>query len=115
VQRVQRARSRTGRRVLFLYRPAPRAARHAPLAARQGKYANKVTDLDIRMTAPKYFKIAAPKAGPTKSIQTSWQMTLTRQGASAGYGAYTVTFNHDGYNAANSTISKKPAINPMQT
>jgi type IV pilus assembly protein PilA len=83
--------------------------------ARQGKYCNKVTDLDIRMSTPKYFKIAPPAAGPTKSLQTSWKMTLTRQGASAGYGAYTVTFNHDGYDSGNSSISKKPAINPMQT
>jgi len=40
---------------------------------------------------------------------------MTREGASAGYGAYTVTFTDQGYDSANSTIDGKPEINPMGT
>ena len=38
-----------------------------------------------------------------------------RQAASAGYGAYTVTFTEDGYDPLNSTIDALPDINPMGT
>jgi hypothetical protein len=37
----------------------------------------------------------------------------TRAGASAGCGAYTVTFTENGYDSLNSTINAKPEINPL--
>ncbi len=85
--------------------------------ARQGTYASLVTDLDIKMTTPKYFTTGAVAAGSTGSLEDSWTLTLTRQGASAGYGAYTVTFTEEGYDANSvvSTIVNHPDINPMQT
>jgi hypothetical protein len=54
-------------------------------------------------------------AGGTGNLEDSWTLTLTRNGASAGYGAYKVTFTDNGYDSANSTIDASPAINPMQT
>ncbi|MBE3097721.1 MAG: prepilin-type N-terminal cleavage/methylation domain-containing protein, partial [Planctomycetes bacterium] len=60
--------------------------------ARQGTYATTVDDLDIKMTSLKYFTVGIVEAGSTASLQDSWSLTLTRAGASAGYGAYTVTF-----------------------
>ena len=83
--------------------------------ARQGTYADDVTALDIQMTNIKYFSIGTIAAGTTGSLQDSWTLTLTRAGASAGYGEYTVTFTEGGYDGTNSTINDLPDINPMQT
>ena len=52
-------------------------------------------------------------AGSTGRIQNTWSLTLTRTGASAGYGAYTVTFTDQGYDSTNSTIQSIPDINPI--
>ena len=83
--------------------------------ARQGTYADEVTDLDIQMTNIKYFTAGSVVAGSTLSLEDSWSQTLTRTGASAGYGEYTVTFTEEGYDSVNSTINDLPEINPMQT
>ena len=83
--------------------------------ARQGTYASAVDDLDIKMTPSKYFTAGVIAAGGTASLEDSWSLTLTRSGASAGYGQYTVTFTEEGYDANASTISGKDDINPMQT
>ena len=83
--------------------------------ARQGTYAEDVLDLDIKFSAPKYFTVGAITAGSTSNLEDSWTLTLTRTGASAGYGEYTVIFTQEGYDSENSTIKDKPDINPMQT
>jgi len=83
--------------------------------ARQGTYAGDVTDLDIKMTSLKYFTVGTLEAGTTASLEDSWTLTLTRTGASAGYGDYTVIFTEQGYDATNSSIKDKSDINPMQT
>jgi Tfp pilus assembly protein PilE len=83
--------------------------------ARQGTYAADVDDLDIKMTSLKYFTVGTIAAGTTSSLEDSWTLTLTRAGASAGYGEYTVIFTEQGYDGENSTIKDKADINPMQT
>jgi len=83
--------------------------------ARQGTYAGDVTDLDIKMTSLKYFTVGTIEAGTTASLEDSWTLTLTRTGASAGYGDYTVIFTEQGYDGTNSSIKDKSDINPMQT
>ena len=83
--------------------------------ARQGTYSADLDDLDIKMTSLKYFTVGTIEAGSTGSLQDSWSLTLTRTRASAGYGAYTVTYTQEGYDNENSTIKDKPDINPMQT
>ena len=98
----------------FKYLSAVRAAQER-YQARQGTYANLLSDLDVEQNPPKYFSVGAIGAGSTGSLEDSWSLTLSRQGASAGYGAYTVTFTQDGYDAANSTIDGLPDINPMGT
>jgi type IV pilus assembly protein PilA len=82
--------------------------------ARQSSYATNLTDLDIQMTTPKYFTVPETfTAGATGNLEDSWSLTLTRTGATAGYGEYTVTFIETGYNPEASDI---PAdINPMGT
>ena len=83
--------------------------------ARQGTYASEMTDLDIKLTTPKYFSEGTFSAGGTGDLEDSWSLTLTRSGASAGYGEYTVTFGEEGFDPENSTISDHEDINPMQT
>jgi Tfp pilus assembly protein PilE len=98
----------------FNYLSSVRAAQER-FHARQGTYADGMADLDIRLSTPKYFTVGVIAAGGTGNLEDSWTLTLTRNGASAGYGAYKVTFTDNGYDSANSTIDASPAINPMQT
>jgi type IV pilus assembly protein PilA len=98
----------------FNYLSAVQAAQER-YHARQGTYADDVTKLDIKMSASKYFTVGTVTAGSTASLEDSWSLTLTRMGASAGYGQYTVTFTEEGYDANASTISSNDDINPMQT
>jgi prepilin-type N-terminal cleavage/methylation domain-containing protein len=81
--------------------------------SQNGSYASDLSTLDLVMAIPKYFTVGTPAAGGTGSLQDSWTLTLTRAGASAGYGAYTVVFTQDGYDSTNSTIAGMPDINPM--
>jgi prepilin-type N-terminal cleavage/methylation domain-containing protein len=72
--------------------------------ARTGTYSTVITDLDVQLPPPKYFTVGTIAAGSTGNIEDSWTLTLTRTGAAAGYGAYTVTFTDQGFSAAASTI-----------
>jgi len=82
--------------------------------ARQGTYAADLASLDIELVDPEYFTVGtvAVPSGET-DLQTGWELTLTRVGASAGYGAYTVVFNQNGFDPVNSTIQAE--ISPLQT
>jgi prepilin-type N-terminal cleavage/methylation domain-containing protein len=96
----------------FKYLASVRASQER-YQAREGTYAGLLTDLDVEQVAPKYFSLGVVGPGATLSLEDSWTLTLTRQGASSGYGAYTVTFTQDGYDAVNSSIDALPDINPM--
>lgn len=96
----------------FKYSASVRAAQER-YQARQGTYASDLTTLDMEQTAPKYYVVGTVAVGDTGNLEDSWTLTLTRDGASSGYGAYTVTFTQDGYDSANSTIEGLPDINPM--
>ena len=98
----------------FSYLSAVRAAQER-YQAQQGTYSTNIADLDIQFAAPVYFTVAAPVAGSTSNLESSWSQTLTRVGAAAGYGPYTVTFTDQGYDSVNSTINGLPDINPMGT
>ncbi len=87
----------------FAYLSAARAAQER-YQAREGIYADEISKLDINMPVPRYFTAGSIGAGTTATLQNSWTMTMTRAGASAGYGDYTVVFTEDGYDTANSTI-----------
>jgi len=74
--------------------------------AEHGKYINRTTSLDFTIDAPQYFTVS----GITSSNwETKWEMTLTRRGAAAGYGAYKVVFNQNGYDSRKSTIKAELA------
>jgi len=96
----------------FNYLSAVQAAQER-YHARQSTYAEDLAELDIQLSAPKYFSLGTPVAGSTGDIQDSWSLTLTRSGASAGYGEYTVTFTEEGFDSENSTIVDHDDINPM--
>ena len=82
--------------------------------ARQGTYAADLTSLDIELVDPEYFTVGTVAVPSGEAdLETGWELTLTRVGASAGYGAYTVVFNHDGFDPVNSTIEAD--ISPLQT
>src|ERR1019366_4840344 len=93
----------------FAYLSAIRDAQERYQAA-QGTYATDLTTLDIQMPPPKYFTVGTVGAG-AGTQQNSWSLTLTRLGASAGYGPYTVVFTDQGYDTVNSTIL--PEISPL--
>ena len=76
--------------------------------ARQGSYADVLESLDVEFVTPKYFTVSDITAD-----EIAWSQTLTRTGASAGYGDYSVIYTHEGMDYENSTIP--PDISPMQT
>lgn len=79
--------------------------------ARNAEYGG-TANMDIKMSTPKYFTVGTVLAGSTASLEDSWKLKLTRTGAAAGYGAYTVEFNHTGYDASASTIVDD--VSPMK-
>jgi prepilin-type N-terminal cleavage/methylation domain-containing protein len=96
----------------FAYLSAVRAAQER-YHALNSTYASTLDNLDIKVGTPKYFTAGTISGGSSGSLQDSWTMTLTRTGASAGYGAYTVTFTEQGFDTTNSTIASLADINPM--
>ncbi len=83
--------------------------------ARQGMYADSLDKLDVQLPRLEYFETTGIDESDAAALQTKWSQTLTRKGASAGYGAYTVVFTQDGFDEENSTIIDFPSINPMQS
>jgi prepilin-type N-terminal cleavage/methylation domain-containing protein len=91
----------------FGYLAALRSAQER-YQAREGKYATDFADLDIDYSDPKYFTVPA---SITSENEDEWSLTLTRMAGSSGFGAYTVTFNQDGYDVDGSTIPAE--VNPV--
>ena len=69
--------------------------------AQHGEYASVLLDLDVVLRTPNNFAVGAPSSA---NYEIEWEVTLTRTGASSGYGPYTVIFDQDGFNPATSTI-----------
>ncbi|RKY16636.1 MAG: prepilin-type cleavage/methylation domain-containing protein [Planctomycetota bacterium] len=83
-------------------------------SARQGTYASDLDDLDVYLENPQYFSVgtvAVPLS--VSSLEEGWQVSLTRSGAASGFGAYTVTFDHEGFSPSESTITGE--ISPLAT
>ena len=76
--------------------------------AERGLYADSTSKLDIDLDTPEFFDVSSPSSA---DWETKWEMKLTRNGASSGYGRYTVVFDQDGYNTAKSTIPSDLAPN----
>ena len=102
----------------FAYLSSVRSAQER-YHAKEGTYCSVLANLDIQAPTPKYFTIGTTElaAIPAETLETSWTLTLTRQGRSAGYGLYTVTFTQDGYDNSTSALTIGDAdhleINPV--
>lgn len=77
--------------------------------ARKGEYAKQLSALDLEMSAPEFFKVGTLSS---PNWQNSWQLRLTRDGASSGYGAYSVAFTEDGFSTSSSSIPAEIAPSP---
>lgn len=66
-----------------------------------GQFASAVASLENAPQAPQYFTVNAPTSG---DWHEGWELKLTRNGSSAGYGAYTVVFDQNGFNLEKSSI-----------
>jgi type II secretory pathway pseudopilin PulG len=82
--------------------------------ARHSTFADDLKDLDIMLPAPKHFSVGSISSRDADDPEDSWTLSLTRFGASAGFGEYTVIFTEKGFDEENSTIVDYPDINPMQ-
>jgi prepilin-type N-terminal cleavage/methylation domain-containing protein len=71
--------------------------------AEHGEYARRTDKLDIDLDRPEFFSVSNIVSS---DWQTKWEMTLTRNGASSGFGRYSVVFDHNGYNKSKSTIDR---------
>lgn len=69
--------------------------------ARTGTYAKHLGQLDVAIPSPKHFRVAN---FTSYNWQTQWELKVSRSGASSGFGAYTVTWNQDGFQRARSSI-----------
>lgn len=112
VPRYRDSAERAKAREAFNYLATVRASQERFLA-RQHTYAGALESLDISIGAPKYFRVGKITSGGSGSLENSWSLTLTRQGSSAGYGAYTVTFTEQGFDVSSSMIAALPEISPM--
>jgi type IV pilus assembly protein PilA len=114
VPRFLRSVERSKAAEAFSYLSAVRDAqeRHQ---ARHGTYAANVTDLDLPSSAPACFTVGSITPGSTGTLEDSWTLTLTRNGAPSGYGNYSLVFTQDGFDPQNSTIATMPDINPLGT
>lgn len=95
----------------FAYLQAIRAGQER-YHAREGTYTATLADLDVQIPGPKYFALGTVVAGGTGNLEDSWSLTLTRSGAAAGYGAYTVTFTDQGFDTSSTILAD---ISPLGT
>jgi prepilin-type N-terminal cleavage/methylation domain-containing protein len=109
VPRFMRSVERSKASEAFAYLAAVRSSQER-YQAQYGSYCNDVNNLDIQSPMPGYFSL-----GTVNAVENTWSLTLTRSGAAAGYGNYTVTFTQNGYDAGNSSIQNLTDINPISS
>lgn len=69
--------------------------------ARTGEYARRMNQMDITISNPTHFRIGK---FTSYNWQNQWELKLTRQGASNGFGTYSVTWSQDGFQRYRSSI-----------
>jgi prepilin-type N-terminal cleavage/methylation domain-containing protein len=82
--------------------------------ARHGQYADELSKLGAKLPTPAYFSVGS-LAVPLRSstFEKGWELPLFRSTAAPGRRAYTVIFNQDGFDRANSTIPDE--FNPFHS
>jgi type IV pilus assembly protein PilA len=97
----------------FSYLSAVRDAEERYLA-QQGVYATTLSQLDISVPSPKYFTVpSAITAVQDANGNPTWSLQLTRDVTSSSYGAYTVSFNQNGFDTSTANSSIPASISPM--
>lgn len=96
----------------FEYLAAVHAAQEA-YREQHGAYAGRIADLELGPQAGEHFvvgRILAPSH--PDSLESGWMLELTRKRSLAGFGAYNVIFNQEGFDALRSTIPAE--VNPLR-
>lgn len=70
-------------------------------AIQWGRYSRKLQDLDLEGSLPLGFRLATLESG---NWETGFRLVLRRDGASSGYGEYTIVWTEDGFRPGPSTI-----------
>lgn len=73
-----------------------------------GTYATELADLDPVHCTPAYFAVPTSM----QASAASWNLQLTRAGANARWGSYTVSFNQNGFDANPGRSNIPDAIHP---
>ena len=73
----------------------------ARYSAEHGRYTWSTKDLDINLSRPEFFYVSGPYSS---NWETRWEMKLTRNGASSGFGRYSVVYDQNGFNDRKSSI-----------
>ena len=96
----------------FNYWSTVQAAQERYIAQNGVYWATANSDtLDIVLPTLQYFSAPTITATPGSSGTPTWTGSLARISTSSSYGAYTVAWNQDGFDAANSTIPQ--TISPV--
>ena len=96
----------------FNYWSTVQAAQERYIAQNGVYWATANTDtLDIVLPTLQYFTAPTITATPGSAGAPTWAGTLARISTSSSYGAYTVAWSQDGFDAANSTIPQ--TISPV--
>src|SRR5262249_28235408 len=96
----------------FNYWSTVQAAQERYMAQNGGDWPTSNPDkLDIVLPTLQYFSAPTITSDDTTAGSPTWSGTLTRIAGSSSYGAYTVAWNQDGFDATNSTIPQ--AIGPV--
>lgn len=98
----------------FSYLSSVRVAQER-FAARAGRYSNRLEALHIDEPRPRHFDVGQVRPGTTGGLKDSWTLTLTREGAFAPYGDYTIAFTETGWDRVNSSVTKLRAIVPARS
>jgi len=96
----------------FNYWSSVQAAQERYIAQNGVYWATANTDsLDIVLPTLQYFSAPTITASPGGTGNPTWNGSLARIASSSSYGAYTVAWSQDGFDAANSTIPQ--TISPV--
>ncbi|GAA5506015.1 hypothetical protein [Novipirellula caenicola] len=72
---------------------------------RTGRYATRLADLDLSIPSPAYFAVGEIKVSKFDGRFSGWELRLHRVGAAPLFGPYAITFNGDGFDATESSVS----------
>jgi prepilin-type N-terminal cleavage/methylation domain-containing protein len=113
VPRFLKSVERTKASEAFAYLAAVRSAQERYIA-KEGIYADAVSNLDIVQATPKNFVVGDVTASSANGGAPTWTLTLTRNSATSSYGMYTVIFTQDGFKSGSTILTSTASdISPL--